>query len=149
MILKDFYPRNNYKGVPPKRRFQFLQVKSRSGKKIKILNIIERRLKFEAFKVAWLPVISEMSCWACQQAAEHWHHIIPISKGGYDGYKNLLPLCISCHKRVHRFYKVRNNRQPQRDKLYKSAFVKPKIELIYVPPKNNLSNVFYDLSINM
>ena len=39
-------------------------------------------------------------CWACGGRAVHRHHIIPISKGGTNSLKNLVPLCIGCHQTV-------------------------------------------------
>jgi 5-methylcytosine-specific restriction protein A len=30
------------------------------------------------------------------------HHIIPIEKGGTNRYSNLMLLCESCHKKIHK-----------------------------------------------
>lgn len=42
-------------------------------------------------------------CFFCgsNENLEH-HHIIPVSEGGDNSYQNLISLCFSCHKKVHR-----------------------------------------------
>lgn len=43
------------------------------------------------------------SCWACdEQEPEHWHHIVPLARGGDNRRENLVPLCQPCHDAVHR-----------------------------------------------
>jgi hypothetical protein len=43
------------------------------------------------------------ACFFCgsNENLEH-HHIIPVSEGGDNSHQNLISLCFSCHKKVHR-----------------------------------------------
>jgi 5-methylcytosine-specific restriction endonuclease McrA len=42
------------------------------------------------------------SCWACEAAPPtHWHHIVPLARGGDNRFDNLVPLCRRCHHTVH------------------------------------------------
>lgn len=38
-----------------------------------------------------------MTCFECGAPAEHWHHVIPQSRGG----SKMIPLCGVCHGEVH------------------------------------------------
>lgn len=41
-------------------------------------------------------------CWACGEAwPAHWHHIIPVARGGDNRRANLVPLCKACHRAAH------------------------------------------------
>jgi hypothetical protein len=41
-------------------------------------------------------------CWLCEHAtAKHRHHILPIENGGRNIKKNIVPLCVACHRSVH------------------------------------------------
>lgn len=40
-------------------------------------------------------------CVNCGGQAEHYHHVIPKSLGGTDNKTNLVPLCNSCHGKLH------------------------------------------------
>ena len=40
-------------------------------------------------------------CCNCGAAADHAHHIVPLSLGGLDVLSNLVSLCGSCHGAVH------------------------------------------------
>lgn len=41
-----------------------------------------------------------MDCVNCKQQASHMHHVVPKSLGG-NGGTNLVPLCETCHGKVH------------------------------------------------
>ena len=41
--------------------------------------------------------IDRDKCFECSQPMEHWHHVVPFSKGG----KCMVPLCNDCHGLVH------------------------------------------------
>ena len=30
-----------------------------------------------------------------------WHHIVPLANGGEDSISNIIPVCLSCHKKIH------------------------------------------------
>lgn len=32
----------------------------------------------------------------------HWHHLVPLSRGGPDTETNKVPLCVPCHYWLHR-----------------------------------------------
>lgn len=40
-------------------------------------------------------------CSNCENKGEHWHHIVPKSRGGSDDPSNLVLLCLSCHSKAH------------------------------------------------
>jgi 5-methylcytosine-specific restriction endonuclease McrA len=40
-------------------------------------------------------------CWLCSAEANHRHHIVPIEQGGRNIKKNIVPLCVTCHRSVH------------------------------------------------
>ena len=41
------------------------------------------------------------SCANCEKEGEHWHHIVPKSRGGSDSPNNLVLLCLDCHSKAH------------------------------------------------
>jgi len=41
------------------------------------------------------------------------HHLIPRSAGGPDSDKNLVTLCVSCHKNAHRTMKTIHEERPE------------------------------------
>lgn len=41
-------------------------------------------------------------CWACGvDPPTHWHHIIPLARGGDNRRDNLVELCKPCHHTAH------------------------------------------------
>ncbi|MBQ7430259.1 RRXRR domain-containing protein [Butyrivibrio sp.] len=46
--------------------------------------------------------IQEGKCAYCNSSIEHYHHIVPRSKGGSDTPENLIGLCNLCHDKVHK-----------------------------------------------
>lgn len=40
-------------------------------------------------------------CSNCKNKGEHWHHIVPKSRGGSDNPSNLVFLCLDCHSKAH------------------------------------------------
>ena len=41
------------------------------------------------------------SCANCEKEGEHWHHVVPKSRGGSDSPNNLVLLCLDCHSKAH------------------------------------------------
>ena len=41
------------------------------------------------------------TCQNCGEAADHAHHVVPISLGGRDLASNMISLCSDCHGKVH------------------------------------------------
>jgi len=50
----------------------------------------------------YIKYIQKDTCLLCKNKIEHYHHVIPQSKGGSDTHKNIAGLCNSCHNRVHK-----------------------------------------------
>jgi len=42
-------------------------------------------------------------CCNCSRAADHTHHIVPLSAGGQDVLSNVVAICQDCHGKVHGF----------------------------------------------
>lgn len=40
-------------------------------------------------------------CFVCGELPKHRHHIIQIQHGGRNTYRNIVDLCVKCHRRVH------------------------------------------------
>jgi transposase-like protein len=58
-----------------------------------------------------------VNCFECGKFAEHRHHVVPQSKGG----TKTIPLCISCHEKVH-------DMSLSRSALIKEAYLRLKKE---------------------
>ena len=41
-------------------------------------------------------------CLMCKKGIEHYHHIVPRSRGGSNTFDNIAGLCMSCHDKVHK-----------------------------------------------
>lgn len=42
-------------------------------------------------------------CWCCErETPDDRHHIIPLKNGGRNIKQNIVPLCSTCHREVHR-----------------------------------------------
>jgi 5-methylcytosine-specific restriction endonuclease McrA len=124
-------PRRRHNTVKQKKRLEFLRINLTAGRRGDI-DIADRRARFAIYKQVHLPTIVTQSCYLCSKVPQQWHHIVPLSKGGDDFWTNLVPLCVPCHKKVHRHDVIRGNRKK---KIYKSAFTKPTLEVVYVPPE--------------
>jgi len=44
-------------------------------------------------------------CWVCGDKANYHHHLIGLNNGGYNSGINRIPICHSCHKKVHSWLK--------------------------------------------
>lgn len=44
-------------------------------------------------------------CYICGGKAYCMHHIIPLSSNGKNRARNLIPVCLDCHKKIHPFMK--------------------------------------------
>ncbi len=64
------------------------------------------RVDFENSSIYWKP-----RCFICRVlGAHHRHHIVPLARGGINEQINVVSLCRTCHREVHRI--GRANRQP-------------------------------------
>jgi len=50
----------------------------------------------------YINYIQKDNCMLCKNKIEHYHHIIPQSKGGSDTHHNITGLCNKCHDKVHK-----------------------------------------------
>ena len=46
--------------------------------------------------------LQDGKCLLCRKEIEHYHHIVPKSRGGSNTLGNIAGLCKSCHDRVHK-----------------------------------------------
>lgn len=54
---------------------------------------------------SWIPHISGKKCYICEGKSNIRHHIVPLSFGGHNSYKNIRVLCNNCHKKIHPWIK--------------------------------------------
>lgn len=128
------HPNCRHWKIPKKRRFRFLRENLEAGKYERDFDSVNRRKSFVFYRDnGGLPRISTKKCYVCEfKVANHWHHIVPIRKGGDDTDRNLVPLCVGCHKKVHRRGVIRPNRDEKGRR-----FVSPLTsitKIVYVPP---------------
>lgn len=86
--------------VPKEKRMAFLQNVVYAGAWVPKSNLIRLRAYFERHKARIFP-LSGSICYVCDKKAEHRHHIVPLSRGGQNVKKNLVPLCNQCHTIIH------------------------------------------------
>lgn len=61
------------------------------------------RKKIPSAAYKFLIVETRGLCSICHESSiEEIHHIIPVTELGTNNYENLIPLCASCHKKVHK-----------------------------------------------
>ena len=125
------YPRTPYWKVDKPNRIKYLRSNLKTGRRLGLYDARLRRVRFDNYRQVHLPAIDTQGCYVCLCRAVQWHHIVQLSMGGVDSHLNLVPLCHSCHKRVHRHKPVRTNRVEQ-------PFVSPLSgakEILYVSPE--------------
>lgn len=128
------HPRVRHWKLPFKRRFSFLREHVYAGRYSVDFDDINRRKAFDFHRRNALPKIDTQACYICNKVAEHWHHIVPICKGGDDTGLNLVPLCKQCHRRVHRRSLVRPNRMRI---PYLNPFGIPEQTIVIIPPEKS------------
>ena len=80
-------------------RFAFMKMDDGSIRGVDFQN---GRLKNYKDSHEYIYSMQEGKCACCNSSIEHYHHIIPRSKGGSDTPENLIGLCSSCHDKVHK-----------------------------------------------
>lgn len=58
-------------------------------------------------------------CLMCKREIEHFHHIVPRSKGGSDTIQNQVGLCKKCHCRVHTDVEFREHMERKKSGMLK------------------------------
>lgn len=142
-------PKRHAQGVGLTKRLEYLRSYLLAGSHKLVKNLDLRREEFERWRDLYLDPAWKFTCYLCKEKADHWHHIVLLSRGGLDSKDNLVTLCESCHKNVHRKVKVRPNREKKKGRKRRtkhlSPFIKPSIlvEFVAKPPENNvLGNIF-------
>lgn len=69
----------------------------------------KRREAFLKAKHLLLPDVKDRLCLCCQFPAEVRHHVIQLKNGGTNYNKNVVPLCESCHGKIHPHIKIDKN----------------------------------------
>jgi hypothetical protein len=96
--LKEFY--GICWGAPPDIRLEALlsmQDKKYIFKKRESLK--KRRTTFVMSK-RHLNVFRK-DCFVCRSLCDHRHHVISLKQGGTNAKKNVVPLCLLCHMKIH------------------------------------------------
>jgi len=44
-------------------------------------------------------------CFACGSSCDHRHHIIQLQNGGDNHKRNVVPICLPCHTKIHPWMK--------------------------------------------
>ncbi len=68
---------------------------------IKGLDFQNGRMKGYSDSHEYVSALQNGKCACCSSSIEHFHHIMPRSKGGSDTPENLIGLCNVCHGKVH------------------------------------------------
>ena len=79
-------------------KFAFMELEDGSIRGVDYQN---GRLKGFKNKEEYIHSLQNGRCACCDKPIEHYHHIVPKSKGGSDTPENLLGLCLGCHSKVH------------------------------------------------
>ena len=132
-------PRKHPNSIKKTKRLEWLESHRHAGLRYCIgeKQRARRKLAYSQFKKGMPPACSQL-CYVCDLNAIHWHHIVHLSKGGANNLRNLVPLCKSCHKKVHRFDPTRNNRRPGQSRKDKKVLSNLEGKIAYIPPKGSL-----------
>lgn len=80
-------------------KFAFMYMEDGTVKGIDFQN---GRLKNYDSVKDYIYAIQNGRCACCGRTIEHYHHIVPRSKGGSDVPENIIGLCKDCHDRIHK-----------------------------------------------
>lgn len=79
-------------------KFSFMELKDASVRGVDFQN---GRMKDYPSMHDYVFALQEGKCKCCGGKIEHYHHIIPKSKGGSDLPENMIGICLSCHEKIH------------------------------------------------
>ena len=80
-------------------KFAFMRMEDGSVRGIDFQN---GRLKNYDSVKDYIYAMQNGRCACCGRPIEHFHHIVPRSKGGSDVPENIIGLCKDCHDRIHK-----------------------------------------------
>lgn len=133
-------PKKKPEQIDKKDRLDWLRTHCTAGRYLGTVEVERRRKRFVEYRLRLASIYSKL-CYVCDKKADHYHHIVYLSRGGSNGPKNIVPMCATCHKKVHRHDPVRGNRRMALEKLKllkvqaESPLRKPVLLMEYVPPK--------------
>jgi 5-methylcytosine-specific restriction endonuclease McrA len=120
---KSFKIKSKFKGIKRKNRLGFLiKMTKVQAKNSTYLTPDEMRNCFNNMKLQAFPMGINCLCYVCSNRADIRHHVIPLKNGGRNKANNIVPLCYSCHTKVHPHLQEVN-----RKKVASRHCVKPKI----------------------
>lgn len=86
----------------PEHRFDLLVEMTRLRVAVHEMTVKGRRSHYQRRRQrGWLAKATRKPCWVCLNPSRHRHHVIPIECGGRNIKKNIVPLCVLCHRGVH------------------------------------------------
>src|ERR1035438_3040020 len=96
-----------FKAIKADQRLSFLRSQlKKEGRLPPMSTQFQRRQSFDQHKYSSLPLAASQPCFCCVvNKATLRHHVIPLANGGRNKRNNIVPLCNSCHAKVHEFYK--------------------------------------------
>ncbi len=105
VILEHFWKHSAQTEAGKGKRLCLLRTHVHCGMSIPDADVRSAR---KSYRRASKPCIGRgYRCWICSFRSSkanplQWHHVIPIADGGISDRINLVPLCVDCHKNVHR-----------------------------------------------
>lgn len=71
--------------------------------KVKSNRVLREEYDVKKESDSWKTHINSETCYVCDNKANVRHHIIPLSMGGKNSYKNIRALCRKCHEKIHKW----------------------------------------------
>lgn len=150
---KSFRVCAKFKGIKRDKRLAFLR--KMAAKKLEFVTFAEMWAKRGQFnshnshklhklhKLHSFPMAELMFCYCCiKNKADIRHHVIPLSQGGRNKRNNIVPLCNTCHCKVHPHMHRKNKKEVKREAVASRHSVHPKINGPVVwNPEDNKSSV--------
>ena len=100
-VRPPFKIRRKFTCVPMEKRMDFLIAESYRSNPMPSPESYRRTMRTSFDRMRKIFVIKGHRCYCCQFYAQVRHHVIPLSRGGRNKYNNIVPLCKSCHAKIH------------------------------------------------
>lgn len=99
----DFRLRAKFRRIGKETRLRYLirRAEAETGIRLSWVELRQMRQAFDAFKLRKFPMSETCPCYVCDGKASIRHHVTPLLKGGRNKQNNIVPLCNSCHEKVH------------------------------------------------